>query len=203
VKLAQLDASRRIDEIIVSSNDEEVLGIAQRFAVTSRKPVRVERRAEELSLATTSIADLSMHAADLAGDDNIVVWAHVTSPLVRAEDYDSMIEAYEAGVAAGTHDSLMTVTVIRKFLWSEDGPFNYRTTPLKWPRTQDLPPIYEVNSASFIADAETCRRNYDRVGTSILRYEMDEWRAVDVDWEHDFQMAEVLYRHVSAEGWPE
>jgi CMP-N-acetylneuraminic acid synthetase len=193
IKLAHLDASRKIDDIIVSSNDPIVLDIASTFSKAARKPVVVSERPEHLSTAATSIVDLTLHACDLAGD-GVVAWAHVTSPLVGAGDYDAMIAAYENALGAGTHDSLMTVTVMHKFLWNAAGPLNYKPHPLKWPRTQDIPAVFEINSASFIADVETCRANNDRVGVSPLLFEMAQWKSIDVDWDDDFAVAELLYK---------
>jgi CMP-N-acetylneuraminic acid synthetase len=177
----------------VSSNDPEVLTISRRVAAAAAKPFTVVERPEHLCIQSTSMDDVALHACDVIGEATIV-WAFVTSPMVEAADYDAMIRAYEQVVAAGTHDSLMTVTPMHKFLWTASGPFNYTRTPLKWPRSQDLPVVYDANQACFILSDAVSRACADRVGNTPLLYELSPLKAIDVDWEDDFLIAQELYR---------
>lgn len=193
LKLSQLLNSETIDEILVSSNDPEVLRIGHRISAVAEKPVRVCERPEHLCVQSTSMDDVALHACELIGEATIV-WAFVTSPLVEGADYDRMVLAYEAAIAARTHDSLMSVTRMHRFLWSDDGPFNYKREPLKWPRSQDLPTLYDANQACFIISDEVSRNQADRVGKRPLLFEIGAWKSVDVDWEDDFEVAQALYQ---------
>ena len=65
----------------------------------------------------------------------------------------------------------------------------------KWPRTQDLEKIYEVNSAIFIASKKIYSEERDRVGISPYLLIHDSLQSVDVDWEEDFEIAERLYKY--------
>ena len=88
----------------------------------------------------------------------------------------------------------MSVHKMQEFIWSlsNNDLINRGENNLRWPRTQDLEPLYVVNSAFFIGSRDIYR-NGDRVGEKPFLYEMDSIQSIDVDWEDDFKIAEALY----------
>lgn len=88
----------------------------------------------------------------------------------------------------------MTTTPIHGFLWSKTAPINYDRQQEKWPRTQTLPVVHEVNSAVFLASAEIYRRLDDRIGERPYLYPLDKFVAMDIDWEEDFMLAELALK---------
>ncbi len=187
LKLKQLLESRSIDEIVLSTNDEEILEFASSL---NQKKIRIHKRIDELSSSKTSTDALVGHALDLIPDAHIL-WTHVTSPFVTGLVYDKIIKNYRESLNNG-FDSLMTVTAIHGFLWNQKEPINYDRTKEKWPRTQTLPPTYEVNSAAFLAPSEIYRKLDDRIGESPKLYELDKLTAMDIDWPEDFTIAELM-----------
>lgn len=187
VKLKQLVKSRKIDTIYLSTNDDEILDFAQSLG---EERLVLHKRAEELSSSQTSTDQLVAHALDLIGEGHIL-WTHVTSPFVSAELYDEIIAIYLQGLDEG-FDSLMTTTEIHGFLWNEKGPVNYDRTIEKWPRTQTLAPLQEINSAAFLAPAVIYAEENDRIGRRPQLYTMERIDGMDIDWEPDFAMAEAI-----------
>jgi CMP-N-acetylneuraminic acid synthetase len=192
IKLRQLLACPAIDRIVLSTNDPLVVAIAAHCA-HAPKPVEVDVRPEHLCLSSTSTDELIGYVADLI-PEGVVLWTHVTSPLVTAHDYRRMVEAYRSGTASGAHDSLISVTELKTFLWGADGPINYDRAKEKWPRTQTLEPVFAVNSAAFMIEAGLMRQRGDRVGERPVLFAMDEIVAYDIDWQEQFAIAERLYR---------
>ncbi len=76
-------------------------------------------------------------------DNGIVLWTHVTSPFVEEYLYTDMINYYLKNLKY--HDSLMSVTKIQKFLWNDNNPISYDRKEEKWPKTQNIKAIYEIN----------------------------------------------------------
>jgi CMP-N-acetylneuraminic acid synthetase len=189
IKLRQLAAVADLDEIVVSTDDQLVMDVVGRLDVPN---VRLHRRDSALAADSTSTDDLVAHALELIPEGDIL-WTHVTSPFLRANDYQRLIQAYRRHVPGG-HDSLMTVTAIQGFLWTETGPLNYDRSVEKWPRTQTLPPVYEVNSGAFIASAEIYERHQDRIGARPYLAQLDGLAGMDIDWQDDFELAEALVR---------
>ncbi|MCT7469058.1 glycosyltransferase family protein [Aliarcobacter cryaerophilus] len=102
-------------------------------------------------------------------EDGDILWTHVTSPFLNANVYDDIINKYEEIKIQG-FDSLMTTNLIQGFLWNKEGPINYDRTKEKWPRTQTIEPLHEINSAVFLANAEIYRNLNDRIGNNPYLY---------------------------------
>lgn len=187
VKLRQLSAARSIERVIVSTNDSEVMSIAAGFADDR---IQLVRRAEHLSAGDTSTDDLIPHVAELVHEGE-VLWTHVTSPFITAEIYDRIAAAYRTARSRG-FDSLMTVTPIRGFVWDDRKPLNYDRARERWPRTQTLKPLYEVNSGAFLSSVASYTRSGDRIGERPFLYPLDRVTGLDIDWMDDFVVAEAL-----------
>jgi CMP-N-acetylneuraminic acid synthetase len=187
IKLKQLLGCRRIDHVVLSTNDPDIMAYARTL-----KSERLEVRPREDSLASssTSTDELIEYAGEQVPDGDIL-WTHVTSPFLTAEDYDAIIETWLDKRSQG-YDSLMTVSEIRGFIWNASGPVNYDRNVEKWPRTQTLDPLYEINSAVFLAPSDVYQRCRDRIGERPYMYVLDKVQGVDIDWEDDFAMAQAM-----------
>ena len=185
IKLLQLLSCPVIDSVVLSTNDNDII----RFAETlGRSRLTIHRRSDRLATSETSTDDLIMHARDLISSGHIL-WTHVTSPFVNAELYKKIIETYFQFTSLG-FDSLMTVTPAHGFFWSKDGPINYDRNIEKWPRTQTLSPLYEINSAVFLAPIKVYDQRKDRIGDFPYLYNLDRFTGHDIDWAEDFVAAE-------------
>ena len=187
VKLGQLLSSEMVDEVVLTTNDADILTYAEAL----KEPrLRVHRRVEELSSSKTSTDQLVAHALELIPNGHIL-WTHVTSPFITDKHYDEVIRNYLEQLR-GEYDSLMTTTLIHGFLWQDEQPLNYDRNIEKWPRTQTLKAVDEVNSGVFLAPAEVYRNLDDRIGVKPYLYTLDKFTCFDIDWPEDFVIAECL-----------
>ena len=189
IKINQLLLSKKIERIILSTNDKEIMDFANSFQT---KRLIIDEREEYLSTSLTSTDMLIGHANKLIENAHIL-WTHVTSPFITALDYDQIISQYYNQLERG-FDSLMTTTLIHGFLWDKSGPTNYDREIEKWPRTQTLEPIHEVNSGVFLAHSNICNKFNDRIGKNPFLYTLDKLKSRDVDWPEDFILAEQLIK---------
>lgn len=187
IKLRQLINASLIDKIYLSTNDDEILDYAKSL---NNSKIVIHKRAEILSSSETSTDDLVAHALDLIKEGEIL-WTHVTSPFLNADSYDAIIRKYKEIVSKG-YDSLMTTNLIHGFLWDDDKPINYDRNKEKWPRTQTIKPIHEVNSAVFLTNANIYKNLDDRIGEKPYLYPLDKIQGFDIDWEDDFKIAEAM-----------
>ncbi len=206
IKLDQLERTRGFDAIVVDSNDPRVLEIAARRATTWSGPATLEvrERPDELGRSTTTTDSLIRYALTTIDCEHLA-WTHVTSPLMTPELYAAALAAFRTRDPA-VHDSLLTVTPIRSFVWQDDDgrsprPVNYATQPLRWPRTQDLRPLFEVNSALFVVPRAIGQERGDRIGRCPRLHALDPLHALDIDWEDDFHLAEAVYRWRFGSTW--
>jgi len=190
-KVRQLLDTKRIDEILFSSNDETCMEVADKLK-DSR--LRIIPRPEELCLSTTNLQDLICYVPTITDAEHIL-WGHVTTPLCGADQYDAGIQLYLDKLYEG-YDSLVGVKELKNFLLNKEGKLVNNTTDIPWPRTQDLEPLYEINHTMFLAKREVYVEQKNRIGQKPLLHVMDEMHSFDIDWEEDFTIAEVMYKNV-------
>lgn len=176
-----------IDKVLLSTNDEEIMSFA---ASLGDRRLEVRTRDDSLASSQTSTDDLIDYAASQI-EEGHVLWTHVTSPFIGAAEYDEILRTYFRELERG-HDSLMSVTELHGFIWDETGPVNYDRRVEKWPRTQTLAPLYEINSGAFVAPVSVYREDKDRIGGNPFKYKLSKIQGFDIDWEEDFQIAEAL-----------
>lgn len=190
-KVRQLLETKFIDEILFSSNDDNCIAVAEKFK-DSR--LRIIPRPDELCLSSTNLQDLICYVPTITDAEHIL-WGHVTTPLAGAEDYDAGIRLYFEKLNEG-YDSLVGVTELKNFLLNREGKLVNNTTPIPWPRTQDLDPLYPINHTMFLAKREVYVEQKNRIGKKPLLHIMDELHSFDIDWPEDFIIAEMMYKNL-------
>ena len=190
IKLEQLLECDSVETIFVSTDDAKVVRISEGF---NSKKIKIFDRPKELSLSSTLTDDLIRYVPEIMPDCHIL-WTHVTSPFIGSEIYEKIIETYFKSL--GQHDSLMTVTKLQKFMWYNGAPVNYDRKIEKWPRTQTIEPLWEVNSGAFLATREIYKNRLDRIGEKPFLYPLSDYTAFDIDWVQDFKLAEGLFKKI-------
>ncbi|NLS11052.1 3-deoxy-manno-octulosonate cytidylyltransferase [Nesterenkonia sp. MY13] len=191
LKLKQLVNVPEIDNIIVSTNDPVVMDFTRKFAETTDKPITINERPDDLADSSTPMSKFIQYAAELQ-DEGIMMMTHVTHPLVTATTFSDLIAAWREAEEQG-YDSLVTATRLHAFLWDAAAkPFNYDDSKEKWPRSQDIDPLFEINHAAYLMPFVRMREVGDRVGTNPRIFEMDQDVAMDIDWEHQFHLLEDI-----------
>lgn len=188
-KVKQLLATRLIDEIIFSSNDEACIDVARKYKDSRLKIIE---RPIDLCLSSTNLQDLICYVPTITDADHIM-WGHVTTPLCGAKQYDDGIKLYWEKLCEG-YDSLVGVTEMKNFILNKEGKLINNTTDIPWPRTQDLEALYPINHTMFIAKRDVYTEQKNRIGQKPFLYVMDELHSFDIDWPDDFIIAEIIYQ---------
>lgn len=189
IKLDQLKKCNLINSIVVSSNDERVLEIASKD-LDSR--VVIDERPDYLGSSTTTTDELIKYVPSIIDDEHIL-WTHVTSPFITEHDYQKIIDAYFLNIKNG-YDSLMTAHKLQGFIWNEEKPISYSRDELKWPMTQTITPLYEIDSGAFLSSISNYKDYSDRIGQKPFVYIQEKMKSLDIDWPDDFRLAEAIWR---------
>jgi N-acylneuraminate cytidylyltransferase len=192
LKITELLKIRNVDEIVITSNYEEA--IEQIEAIAKNDPrVKIDRRPEHLCTSTTIVKELIEYMPTITKGEHIL-WLHVTSPFVKAQDYEKAIEKYFEALKNG-YDSIMSVTEIKQFLWSdkEKKIINAPKSDNKWIQTQDLESLYEINHAFYINSRKNYLETSDRIGKNPYLAILKGSKNIDIDWEEDFILAQKIY----------
>ena len=191
LKLCQLHEVEGLERIIVSSNDPAVLDYAAHVAKNIDSRVEPMPRPEEWGNSATSMGDFIRKYIAYLSDEGDIFWTHVTHPFVTADIYGRALLAYRTARNEG-YDSFVSATRIQKFLWKDGKPFNYDNSIERWPRSQDIEPVFEINHAIYAMPFKYMREFGDRVGQNPYFFEMNEAEAMDIDWEDQFIMLDEI-----------
>lgn len=190
LKLAQLRRIPNLDGIIVNSNDDAMLGIAEKMGCETVK------REPYYASNEISMSDVYQNMAENFNADT-VAYINATNPLISDATISKAIEHYKKYYKTGRFDSLNTAHLIKEFLFENNQPINY---DLKHqPRSQDLPDIAALNFAVSIISRETMIRCKNVVGDKPELYIIDELEATDIDNQIDFDFAEYMYQKIYIE----
>lgn len=192
IKIEELLKIKDVDEVVITTNYEEAIKQVKEIAKDNPR-VKVDVRDDSLCQPTTKIKDLIDYMPTICSGEHIL-WTHVTNPFVNATDYENAINEYFKALNNG-YDSIMSVTEHKQFFWSKRKKriINTDDTVNKWPNTQDLEPMYEINHAFYINSRKNYIKTSDRIGIDPWLYILEGEKALDVDWESDFIFSQKLY----------
>jgi CMP-N-acetylneuraminic acid synthetase len=182
--LKALKRVQGIDEIIVYCSDESICEFLP-------EGVRFLKRDPYLDLNTTLILEvLQYFAKDVEAD--VYVLAHATAPFLRAGSIEEGVKA----VAGGAHDSAMTVTPVREFVWHNGQPL-YDT--MKIPRTQDLRGTFAETTGLYVYTKELIAQGR-RIGDNPRLVEVGYTETVDINNPEDFVIAQQVFNQLKEQG---
>ena len=81
---------------------------------------------------------------------------------------------------------------MQSFIWDEFGPLNYSENKQKWPITQDIKKLYEINSGAFIANKDIYKRLNNRLGEEPKYFILDKLQSLDIDNLDEFNLVEKI-----------
>ena len=187
LKISQLIKIKSIKNVIVSTNDKKIINF---FKKNKFKKVNVINRPNYLCGPTTSTDSLIKYVPKILKSDHIL-WTHVTSPFFENIDYENAIKIYKKRIKK--NDSLLGVNKLQNFIYDKGKPINFNRNKEKWPRTQTLKKLYEVNNAIFITSRENYLKYNDRIGKKPFLLQIEKIKSFDIDWPEDFLIAENIY----------
>ena len=182
--------SRYIDRLILSSEDEEIIRIAQSWGCE----VPFVRPAELARDETPGIEPVLHALSALPERYDYVVLLQPTSPLRLAEDIDGCVETCLRQHAF----ACITVTEVDQSpLWMYRLDTSRHIVPLldqkRLPdRRQDLPKVYILNGAVYVAQTDWLRQQRTFLTAETVAHIMPRERSLDVDTELDLKICESL-----------
>ena len=182
IKIEQLKRIDMLDGIIVNSDDDKMLEIAEEHGC------EVFKREAYYASSSVSMSEVYKNMAENA-DTDIIVYTNVTNPLI--EDYTIKSAILKYMEVSGEYDSLNTAHLIKEFLFQNGRAMNYDLK--NQPRSQDLPEIYALNFAVNILSRQTMIKCRNVVGMHPYIYEIGNVEATDIDDMIDFDFAEYYY----------
>ncbi|MBW9220106.1 acylneuraminate cytidylyltransferase family protein [Methanothermococcus sp. SCGC AD-155-N22] len=182
--------SKYIDDMVVTSDDEDILDYASNYKVYLRK------RPSELAKDDVTLDPVIYDAVNymermLMKKYDIVITLQPTSPLLKSETLDKAIEY----LIDKNLDTLIPVVDATHLYWKEE---NGKIVPDFKERLnrQYLPKKYLETGAFLITKREFVKEN-SRFGKKIDVFVLDEIEGMDIDTPLDWLIAETLMKRLT------
>jgi N-acylneuraminate cytidylyltransferase len=186
--------SRYIDRLILSSEDEEIIAVAEKFGceVPFRRP-------HELATDAATIDPVLIHAFDHLNETfDYVVLLQPTSPLRMTRDIDGAIELCDArGAPACVGMCENSKPVEWMYRVGRDGDINPILGEIVTTRRQELPATFVINGAVYVARVDWYRNSRSFLSPGTVAWRMPRDRSLDIDTELDLMTARALVSQAS------
>lgn len=174
-----------VDRVVLSSDDHEIMDAARAAGCE----VPFCRPAHLASDVSTSI-DVVLHALDQLPAYEYVVLLQPTSPMRIAADIDS---AFELMLQSGAPSCVSVCEADQSPYWMYRVEVCNKLQRLLSEvdgitRRQDLPPVYVLNGAIYIARTDWLRENKSFISEVTVAYVMPKERSLDIDTAQDFEL---------------
>lgn len=173
-------------QIFVDTDSQEIIDLITRDNRLTH--VNVFPRSETLRGDQISVCDLIKDFIERNNFSKPLAQIHVTSPFLSQNTLNL------ASQQIGKYDSVVSCNAHNSRFWRKENygycPINHN--PVKMEQTQDLPTIYEENSAFYIFKPEVILQYNSRIGQNPYFYPIDSTESIDIDTENDWAFASVL-----------
>ena len=167
-------------EVYVDTDSDEI--IEQVRKDKKLKNVVIFKRRVSLCGHETSVCELIKNFIEQFSINEPLVQMHVTSPFLTEEILTDALNKMKK------HDSVVSCNVYKSRFWRKEQygfcPINHN--PLKMEQTQDLPKLFEENSAFYIFNPEVIMLTGNRVGRNPYFYPVLSPLNIDIDFEEDW-----------------
>lgn len=179
----------------VSTEDEEIADVARGAGA------QVIERPAELAGDATASEPVIEHAIEVitaeAARPDQVMFLQATSPLRLPGTLARCLDEFAVTGA----DSMVGVVPAEIFMWRRVPRVEALYPVDTRPRRQDLRPEqlrYRETGSLYLTRTEIYERHHNRLGGAIELFVMDPLEGIDIDAEHDFMLAESLWRRMSS-----
>ncbi len=186
--IAAAQAAHSIDEIVVSTDDEEIADIALGLGINV--PFM---RPPELAQDDTPGIEPVLHALSLMEGFDSVVLLQPTSPLRTSTDIDAIVELAIAQTATSAVSVCETKEPIHwNYTIQDDGNLKPLLDGEMIHRRQDARVTYTLNGALYYFDVPWFLAGKTFIDNETLPYIMPQERSIDIDSDFDWKIAEFL-----------
>jgi CMP-N,N'-diacetyllegionaminic acid synthase len=183
--------SQVITRVVLSSDDDETINVARKYGcdVPFRRPKR-------LATDSASTIDTVIHALDKLSTYDYVVLLQPTSPLRTPVDIDAafqlMLENNSPSCVSISEAEQSPYWMYRRTETCTISPILPNVPQIA--RRQELPPVYILNGAIYVAEVEWLKQNMSFLHEETVGYIMPNTRSIDIDTKSDLELCETYLK---------
>lgn len=180
--------AKLFNEVYVNSESDLFGLVAKRYGINFYK------RPAELATSSSMIDEYIYEFLTKIECDVLAV-VNPTSPFLSHESIDGAIENF----LLNNFDTQLACENIRTHCFLNGSAVNFSTDG-QHPRSQDIPPIKALNFAVTVWNAKSFMKQFEQKGHAVYTgrlgfYSFNGLEAIDIDWEEDFVLAELIMQN--------
>ncbi len=188
-------AATSVGRVVVSTDDKEIASVALKYG--AEVPIM---RPAEFAGDASALIDAVFHMLDYLRDNERYTPSHVlllqaTSPMREVGDIEHAIKLLQERGG----DSLVSLCRTENSLFSKNSDDVIQTIYDGYKsgtNRQSLPTFYKLDGCMiYLIKTDTLRRERSFLGGKLIGYEIERWRAVDLDDPQDFVVGELIYQN--------
>lgn len=177
----------------------------QKIVKVKYKDIKIINRSEELcgdKVPKSAVWRNSINLLESKMNINFdyVIDLDITSPLRQIDD---VVNAFNLKINNPQYQMIYSVCESRRnpyfnMVKIENG-FASTFHPTNFTTRQEAPPVYDMNASIYIMDASAIRNDIDDqifAASKMGIYKMYDTAILDIDSEHDFELMEVVAKHL-------
>ena len=187
---------------------KEVLPSSQIYLSTNSKLLKSYAKKQEISVHhrddyycdghTATFSEVITHIVSDIPYKHIA-WVTVVVPLMSPEEYKNAFKMYLRSInKVNGNDSLVSVNLLKEYLWNDDGPLNYKADK-NHTYSQDLPNIYRVTNGLYMRDKKSILKDKYFLGKNPAMFPVSTIAGVDIDVQEEYDISRALLKLYNAE----
>ena len=192
-----------IDAVVVSTDDEQIGAVAT--AAGAEVPFN---RPSNLAADTASTIDVVFHALDFLESKerhfDIILLLEPTSPLREVSDVKAALQSMIDKSATAIVSVCRAEATHPTFMFHATGQGRLRPFMSVSPtgvRRQDIEALYYIEGTLYASTVRGLRETKSFYHDDTLAYEVDKWKALEIDDYEDFELAEAIARYKELPRW--
>ena len=189
--IGSAQASKLLDHFVVTTDDVTISKVSEEWGA------QVICRPSELATDTANIESALFHALEkMEGNWDLIVLLQPTSPLRLGQDIDDCIRTmFEKNAPAAISVCEPQKSPYWMYKVSEEARMSPVAAEIDAVRRQDLPKVYSLNGAVYVAEIEWLKSNGRFMSADTAAHIMPIFRSVDIDSELDLVIAESIFNN--------
>ncbi|MDE7298657.1 MAG: pseudaminic acid cytidylyltransferase [Lachnospiraceae bacterium] len=187
------------DEVMVSTDDEEIAQIARR-AGASVPFFRSEETSGDFATTSDVLREVLLRYEELGKQFEAACCLYPTAPFLTGERLRDAMQR----LLDGNADTVMSVVRFsfppQRGMLLEDGCLRLQYPEYRNARSQDLPPVYHDCGQFYCFRTEPFLKSGNIIGDTVLPYILPETEVQDIDTQEDFELAELKLRRLREKG---
>ena len=183
------------DEVMISTEDDEIAEIAQRYGAAF--PFRrSEETAGDHAVTIDVMAEVIKKYRELGKDPESVCCIYPTAPFVTAEKLRKADALFKESGADAVIPVVRFSFPPQRCFYIDESFLKYKWKEHEFSRSQDLEPWYHDAGQFYFIKTQAMLDQHTLVPAKTAPLIMDEMEVQDIDTMDDWEIAEIKYRHM-------